>query len=130
VALLAVSATLAVGAVRATDRARSASDALAVAVIAEVDRLEVDATVSTRGAVSRFAWDEVLDGRRWLTTSDQGAPVVGAALAADGVDRVALVVPASTDLPGLLGDGWQVGEPREVRPGTAVALATNTRSPE
>jgi hypothetical protein len=123
--LAAVSLTLTVGAVRATDRARAASSATAVAVIAAVDGLDVDATVSARGAVSRFAWEDVLDGRRWLTTTDDERLVaVGEALAADGVDRVALVISASADPDGVLGPGWRVTPGHEVRPGTVVALAT------
>lgn len=129
-ALGVVSLTLAVGAVRAADHARAASAAVADAVIAEVDRLDVEATVSARGAVSRFAWDDVLDGRRWFTTGVDHLPVVAEALAVDGVERVAVVLPASTEPDGVLGDGWQVETGREVRPGTLVAVATNTRSPE
>jgi hypothetical protein len=94
-------------------------------VIAAVDGLDVDATVSARGAVSRFAWEDVLDGRRWLTTTDDERLVaVGEALAADGVDRVALVISASADPDGVLGPGWRVTPGHEVRPGTVVALAT------
>jgi hypothetical protein len=83
----------------------------------------VDATVSTRGAVSRFAWDDVLDGRRWLTTSGEELAGITDALADDGAVRVALVTADPVvDLAAV--EGWQPGEPVEVRPGTAVVLLT------
>jgi hypothetical protein len=119
-----VLATLAIGAVRATGVARDAAGQVAEAVVAEVDGLDVDATVSVRGAVARFAWEDVLDGRRWLTTSspDDLAPVLER-LASDGATRVALVAGGSGEaIDAVAGTGWVPGEPVEVRPGTVVTL--------
>lgn len=132
--LVVLAGSLAVGAVRAADRARDASAAVADLVIVAVDGLDVDATVSTRGAVSRFAWEDVLDGRRWLTTDADGVGELVEALAADGADRLAVVTAdVSTDLAALDGDEWEAGDPVEVRPGTSVVLLTlrsNVRSLE
>jgi hypothetical protein len=125
-ALAVLMATLAVGAVRATGVARDAAEAAAAAVVAEVDSLGVDATVSARGAVARFAWEDVLDGRRWMTTSsvDDLAPLLDR-LESDGATRLALVADDSGKaLEAVAHTGWVASAPREVRPGTVVALLT------
>jgi len=124
--LAVVAATLAFGAVRAVDRSRDAAGSVAQAVVEEVDDLDVEVTVSTRGALSRFAWERALDGRRWMTTDPDAVGPLLERLADDGVTRLALVTgssEASVDASAVAAGFTNAGE-REVRPGTVVALLT------
>lgn len=118
-------ATIAVGAVRAADRARDSAGLAARAVIDEVDALAVDATVSTRGAVSRFAWEDVLDGRRWFSADPEELDDLLGRLAESDAERLALVT-ADPDAgtAAAAGAGWTPAERDEVRPGTTVVLLT------
>jgi hypothetical protein len=121
----AIVVSIAAGAIHATAQAKDGSDRAAETVVARLDELEVDATVSARPAIARFAWDDVLDGRRWLTTSTGDVPAVLGALAGTDADRIAVLASRGADLDAMIPaeGGWRV-EGTDVLGGVVVALVT------
>ena len=126
VCLAITSVALAIGAVGVAGDARDASAAVADAVVAEVDRAEVDATISTNGAIGRFAWESVMDGRRWLSAGIDDLPSVTARLAEpEGqAGSIALVTRNLEDDLAALDPAWEVASTTEVRPETFVVVLT------
>lgn len=126
VAVAVASVALALGAVRVTADARDASAAVAEAVVAQVDGSDVDATISTNGAISRFAWESVMDGRRWMSAGTDDLPVLTGGLAEPEGEaaRIALV---TRNLEGDLAEvdpAWHEEATTEVRPETFVVVLT------
>lgn len=110
-ALAVISLALTLGAWREVGDARRGSADSAASVLAAVDRLDVDVTISTRPALSRFAWPDVLDGRRWFTVDhgDLDLTSLSGALAGEAdVDRVALVTADVDGDVANLDSGWHV----------------------
>jgi hypothetical protein len=124
VCLAVTSVALALGAVRVTADARDASETVADAVVAEVDAADVDATISTNGAISRFAWEAVMDGRRWLTSGHDDLDEITSRLAepAGQAGRIALVTRALEDDLALVHPAWREESTTEVRPDTYVVV--------
>lgn len=124
-ALSVVTATLAAGAVRAAHDARASAREVADAVVATVEGTGVDAVVTDRGAVSRAAWEDVLD-RRWLTTPSAEVASLADRLAAEGTTRIAVVTREPDPLVEAMAARWRVAQTTEL-PGRLTAVAFEAR---
>jgi hypothetical protein len=128
VCLAVASIALALGAVNVTADARDASEVVADAVVAEVDAREVDVTISTNGAISRFAWESVMDGRRWMSAGrDDLAGLTERLAEPDGeAARIALVTRTLEDDLARIDPAWREESTTEVRPDTFVVVLSST----